>query len=147
METQEIVEMLNRARAEELACIRLYAQDIRKLEERGNDFLARLFREQMGEEVLHARWLAARIKQLGGDPTHQPASWCWKRLSGRGATKVRRMLEEAAALERKELRQYEQGILKCALGNDGQTKLLLEQIVESEQSHRDQWISFLAARD
>ncbi|GEM_PF-5493055 len=147
MDAEEIVDLLNRARAEELACIRLYAQNVRQLEEMANGFLARLFREQMAEELMHARWLAARIRVLGGIPTDQPAAWCRKRLSARGTSRLRRILQEAAALEQRELRQYEQGILECALGGDWETKTLLEQIVDSEQAHQNQWLGLLARRD
>ncbi len=147
MDPEAVIKMLNHGRAEELACIRLYAQNMKQLQEMGSWFMARLFQEQMGEEVMHARWLGARIRALGGIPTSEPSSWCRKRGARRGATKIRRMVQEAAALEQKELKQYEQGILECALEGDLETKALLEQIVDSEQSHQDQWIGFLAGRD
>ncbi len=147
METDQVIQMLNRARAEELACVQLYAQDARMLEEMGNRYLARLFREQLAEEVMHARWLAARVRELGGTPTDQPSAWCRKRGARRGIARVRGMLHEAAALERKELAQYERGILDCALAGDLQTKTLLEQIVGSEESHQGLWLGLLSGRD
>lgn len=147
MDPEAVVEMLNRSRAEELACIRLYAKNMKQLQEIGSWFMARLFQEQMVEEVMHARWLGARIRALGGIPTNEPSNWCRKRGVRRGATKIRQMVQEAAALEQRELRQYEQEILECALGGDWETKALLEQIVDSEQSHQDQWVGFLAGRD
>ena len=147
METDEILELLNRARAEELACVRLYSQNATQLEEIGNLYISRLFHEQMGEELLHARWLAARIRALGGIPTQEPASWCRKRGTRCGTTKIRRMLQEAAALERRELALYEQAILNCSMGEDIETKALLEQIVDTESAHEGQWTRLLAFRD
>ena len=147
METEKVVSMLNQARAEELACIQLYAQNGRHLEEMGNRYLARLFREQMAEEVMHARWLAARVRELGGAPTDQPAAWCRKRGNRRGVARVRRMLQEAVALERRELVQYEKGILDCALAGDLTTKTLLEQIVGSEEAHEGLWLGLLSGCD
>jgi len=57
------------------------------------------------------------------------------------------MLQEAAALEHRELARYEKGILSCALAGDLKTKVLLEGIVDNEQSHQDQWVGLLVSRD
>jgi len=147
MESEKVLGILNRARAEELACIQLYAQNARFLEESGHSFLAWMFRDQMAEEVMHARWLSARILALGGTPTHEPAAWCRKRGARRGAPSVRRMIREAGALERRELALYEKAILECALSGDLETKVMLEHILDVEGNHQDQWARLLTARD
>ena len=146
METEDVIKVLNRARAEELACIHLYSEYANQLETAGNSILARMFREQMTEEMMHARWLGARVRQLGGTPIQRSAAWCRKRGSRRGASSVRRMIREAAELERREVVMYEEGILACAMGGDIETKTMLEQIVDSEGGHEREWARFLGIR-
>lgn len=148
MEKKKVVERLNKARAEELACIRLYGRNVLWLEEQGNAVLARMFRDQLEEELEHARWLGERIKELGGLPTHKPAPWYFrKRSARRKIPRIRRILQEAAALEQRETALYEQMILDCALDGDLPTKALLERIADSEEFHQGQWVGLLARRD
>ncbi len=142
-----VVQILNQALAEELACVCLYARNARQLKAEDHWFLFHLFCEQMAEEASHARLLTGRIRDLGGEPTHQPADW-WRMGKRRCKVgRIRRMLQEAAALEHRELARYEKGILSCSLVGDLKTKELLEGIVDSEQSHQDQWVGLLARWD
>ena len=145
--SNEVIQILNHALAEELACVCLYARNARQLKEEDRWFLFNLFREQMAEEVSHARLLAGRIRELGGETTHQPAAWYRRERDRCRIKKICRMLQQAAALEHRELAQYEDGILKCALAGDLKTKELLEGIVDDEQSHQDQWTGLLVRRD
>ena len=147
MKAEGVVQILNRARAEELACIRLYGKNAILLEEQGNAVLARMFRDQLEEELEHARWLAERIQYLGGLPTHKPAPWYLRRSRRHKLPQVRRILQEAAALERREAALYSQAILDCAMDGDLPTKALLERIADNEEFHQGQWVGLLARRD
>jgi len=142
-----VVQILNQALAEELACVCLYARNARQLKAEDHWFLCHLFCEQMAEEASHARLLRGRLRDLGGEPTRQPAAWCRMGKKRCRVRRVRRMLQEAAALEHRELARYEKGILSCALAGDLKTKVLLEGIVDNEQSHQDQWVGLLVSRD
>ena len=147
MEPKGVIQILNQALAEELACVCLYARNARQLKAEDHWFFFHLFCEQMAEEASHARLLTERIRDLGGEPTLQPAAWYRMGKERCRVRKIRRMLQEAAALEHRELARYEQGILKCALAGDLKTKTLLEGIVDSEQSHQDQWAGLLTRGD
>lgn len=106
-----------------------------------------MFRDQLEEELEHARLLAQRIQELGGVPTHKPATWYLRRRIRRKAPRIRRILQEASALERRETALCEQVILGCALDGDLPTKALLERIADNEEFHQGQWVGLLAKRD
>ncbi|HDZ86709.1 hypothetical protein LCGC14_0553230 [marine sediment metagenome] len=135
MEKQEIIEMLNKNRANELIAILQYMNHYYTVT--GQDFLALrgLFRELGIVEMQHAEKIAERISVLGGQPISKTeAIQHFTDLSVNEADTMEGMINANLDYEQLAINDYTDHIKKIA-DNDPVTRNLLEDILGQEEEH------------
>jgi len=147
MQTQEIINMLNKNRANELIAIMQYMNHHYRVT--GQDFLALrgLFRELGIVEMQHAEKLAERIALLGGDPISKTEAI--QQNTDLKVIEGENMNDMAQA----DL-QYEQMAIDDYIGNirkigdaDPVTRKMLEDILEQEEEHAHDLSSWLGQEE
>jgi bacterioferritin len=81
------------------------------------------------DEMRHAEMFAERIKELGGEPTAEPAGKAEK------GQKVQSMFSFDAKLEDDTIDSYNQLLLVCRENGDSTSVKLFEAIIDEEQVH------------
>ena len=125
----KVIEVLNKARSMELQAIHLYMGQHYKLDDMDLGELARDMKLIAIDEMRHAEQFAERIKELGGEPTTDPAAKVTK------GQDVRAIFPFDADLEDNTIDVYNQFLKICQDCADNQTAKLFEAIIEEEQTH------------
>lgn len=131
MSTQQSVELLNKAVADELATVHQYMYFHFHLDDMGYGPLAVLFKRTAIVEMGHVEKLAERILFLKGDVEMVPGFAVEK------ITDPVKMLAKAAAMEASSARDYNQWARQCGENLDSATKKLFEALVGDEEAHFD----------
>ena len=126
---RKVIEVLNKARAMELHGISQYMNQHYALDNMDYGELARDMKLIAIDEMRHAEMFAERIKELGGEPTTEPAA---KVTKGQAVQKI---FPFDAALEDNTIDVYNQFLKVCQDCADNQTAKLFEAIIEEEQVH------------
>jgi bacterioferritin len=126
---KKVIEVLNKARAMELHGISQYMNQHYALDNMDYGELARDMKLIAIDEMRHAERFAERIKELGGEPTTEPAAKVTK-----GQT-VQKIFPFDADLEDNTIDVYNQFLKVCQECADNQTAKLFEAIIEEEQAH------------
>ncbi|MDT7943511.1 MAG: ferritin-like domain-containing protein [Dehalococcoidia bacterium] len=126
--SQEFIDMLNEALAEEMASIFQYMWD--HILARGMESLAiaEKFKELAMTEMRHAYMLAERIDLLGGVPTTQVAPI---KIGG----DLRQMVEDNLQLEYEAIDMYRRLIKQAEKEEDPASRRLLEEILKDTEEH------------
>ena len=130
---QKIIVHLNTILCNELTAINQYFLHAKILADWGMNELAEKERHESIDEMIHAEKLMERILFLEGLPNLQNLN-----KLGIGET-VPEMLESDLNLEMKGHADLKSAIKDCELVNDYASRELLEDILESEESHID-WL-------
>lgn len=125
----KVVEVLNQARAMELQAIAQYMNQHYGLDDRDYGELAANMKLIAIDEMRHAESFAERIKELGGEPTVEPAA---KAVKGQ---EVEKIFPFDANLEDHTIDVYNQFAAVCRENGDSVSQKLFETIIEEEQSH------------
>jgi bacterioferritin len=126
---KKVVEVLNRARSMELQAIHQYMNQHYNLDDMDYGDLAAKVKLIAIDEMRHAEMFAERIKELGGEPTAEPAD---KVVKGQ---KVEAIFPFDAGLEDDTMDVYNQFLLVCRENGDSTSMKLFETIVDEEQIH------------
>jgi len=126
-----VIEVLNRARADELAAIHQYMSMHYELDAHDYGPLAADVKLIAIDEMRHAEMLAERIHVIGGVPTSKPSSEVQKGLPVRETFKLLVELEEAA------VRDYNEFYNVCLERRDSLSAQLFQTIIDEEQLHAD----------
>ena len=126
---QNVIEVLNRARAMELQAIGQYMNQHYNLDDMDYGDLAAKVKLIAVDEMRHAEMFAERIKELGGEPTTDPTGKVQK-----GQT-VEVVFSFDAGLEDDTIDIYNQFLLTCRDNGDNLSVKLFETIIEEEQAH------------
>ena len=126
---KKVVEVLNRARSMELQAIHQYMNQHYNLDDMDYGDLAAKVKLIAIDEMRHAEMFAERIKELGGEPTAEPAD---KVVKGQ---KVEVIFPFDAGLEDDTMDVYNQFLLVCRENGDSTSMKLFETIVDEEQIH------------
>ncbi len=137
MTTKEIIALLNKDLADELAAVIQYTWQHWVAEGMESPAIIELFEETARDEMKHMELLGERIVYLGGKPTVQPSP---VKLS----EKLRDMVQDNLADENEAIKQYKEHIKACA--DDPATRLMLEKILTDEEKHADRWETVLGVR-
>ncbi len=143
LDADRILRMLEGFLAVELMCHLRYLQHAFRAEGLAAEPAVAEFREHADQELGHARKLAARISQLGGDPSFRPATierrsgLDWERADALGG-----MLLADLRAERHAVESYRKAIQQIA-HTDPTTRRLLEDILADEERHADELASML----
>ena len=126
---KKVVEVLNKARSMELHAIHQYMNQHYNLDDMDYGELAAKIKLIAIDEMRHAEMFAERIKELGGEPTTEPAAKVEK------AQKLETVFPFDAGLEDETMDVYNRFILVCRENGDSTSMKLFKTIVDEEQAH------------
>jgi bacterioferritin len=126
---QNVIEVLNKARAMELQAISQYMNQHYNLDDMDYGELAAKMKLIAIDEMRHAEQFAERIKEIGGDPVTGHDGKVQK------GQKVQAIYPFDAGLEDDTIDVYNQFLLVCRENGDSISVKLFEQIIDEEQLH------------
>jgi bacterioferritin len=130
---QKIIELLNKAVADEISAVHQYMYFHFRCDDLGYDPLSALFRKTAIEEMMHVEHLAERILFLKGEVEMKAAVEVQKIHS------VLDMLDQAKKMEEGSIRDYNKWANECAANADSASKQIFESLVADEERHFDQF--------
>lgn len=130
---EQVIDMLNKARASELTAIMTYMQQHYELEDQDFGVLADIIKKTAIVEMQHAEKLAERILFLEGMPVSDPDREIRKGQDLAG------MLATDMELESSAIRMYNDFARQCGDLGDHVSKVLLEELLEQEEGHMDEF--------
>jgi bacterioferritin len=126
---EKVIEVLNKARGMELQAIAQYMNQHYNLDDMDYGDMAAKLKLIAIDEMRHAEMFAERIKELGGEPTTEPAGKAEK------GQKVQSIFSFDAKLEDDTIDAYNQFLLGCRENGDSISVKILEAIIDEEQVH------------
>ncbi|MER7408996.1 MULTISPECIES: ferritin-like domain-containing protein [Streptomyces] len=142
-DVDRVIELLNAALATELVCVLRYRQHHFAAKGLDSEPVAEEFLEHSNEEQDHADQIAARIHQLGGTALMNPAE-----LLGRSHSEyvtsddLTEMIRENLIAERIAIASYTE-MINWIGSADPTTRRVLENVLEKEEEHADDMLTFL----
>ncbi len=127
--SQKVIDLLNQARARELAAISQYMGQHYELEDGDFGKLATKIKEIAIAEMKHAEKLAERILFLNGEPTSKPDAFPKK------GQDIPQMLATDIALEQQAIQMYNEAAVICSAEKDQKSKDLFEELLGEEEGH------------
>jgi len=125
----KVIDVLNQARAMELQAIGQYMNQHYNLDDLDYGEMAANVKLIAVDEMRHAEMFAERIKELGGEPTTEPAGPVVK------AQNVEAVFGFDADQEDGAILAYNQFLLVCRDNGDSVSVKLFEAIIDEEQIH------------
>jgi bacterioferritin len=125
----QVIDALNKARAMELQAIPQYMNQHYNLDDMDYGEFAAKVKLIAIDEMRHAEMFAERIKELGGEPTTEPAG-----KVERGQA-VETIFPFDAQEEDNAIGAYNQFLLLCQENGDSTSAKLFEAIIDDEQAH------------
>lgn len=126
---KNVIDVLNKARSMELNAITQYMNQHYNLDNMDYGDMAVKLKLIGIDEMRHAEMFADRIKELGGEPTTEPAGKVEK------GQKVQEVFSFDARLEDNAIDAYNQFLLVCRENGDSTSVKLFEAIIDEEQVH------------
>ncbi len=126
---QKVIDVLNKARAMELQAIGQYMNQHYNLDDMDYGELAGKMKLIAIDEMRHAEMFAERIKELGGEPTADPAGKVER------GQKVDAVYAQDVTLEDDTVDIYNQYLLTCRENGDSTSMKIFEAIIDEEQIH------------
>ena len=126
---EKVIDVLNKARAMELQAIHQYMNQHYNLDDMDYGEMAAKIKLIAIDEMRHAEMFAERIKELGGEPTTEPAGKVEK------GQKVEAVFPFDVDLEDGAITAYNQFLLVCRESGDSTSMKLFEAIINDEQVH------------
>jgi bacterioferritin len=125
----KVVDVLNKARGMELQAIAQYMNQHYNLDDMDYGDMAMKVKLIAIDEMRHAEMFAERIKELGGEPTTEPAG---KSVKGQ---EVPTIFSFDAKLEDDTVDAYNEFLLVCRENGDSGSVKIFEAIIDEEQVH------------
>jgi bacterioferritin len=126
---ENVIKVLNQARAMELQAITQYMNQHYGLDDMDYGELAGKIKLIAIDEMRHAEAFAERVKELGGEPTTEPAGKVQK------GQEVETIFPFDIDLEDDAIVSYNQFLQVCLKNNDSTSAKIFEQIIDEEQLH------------
>jgi bacterioferritin len=130
---EKSIDILNKAIADELSAVHQYMYFHFLCDDQGYDLLAGLFKRTAIEEMLHVERAAERILFLKGEVVMKVGD------EVKPIKDVAEMLACAAGMEEQSAKDYNIWANECGNNADSATKRLLENLVDDEERHYDQY--------
>jgi bacterioferritin len=127
--SKKVIDLLNAARARELAAISQYLIQHYELEDKDFGKLGKKMKEIGIQEMKHAEALAERILFLKGTPTLKPDATAVK------GQEIAAMLTTDIGLESQAIKMYNEAAVTCAQEKDQISKQLFEKLLAEEEDH------------
>ena len=128
-QTEQVIEVLNKARAMELQAIHQYMNQHYNLDDMDYGELAGKMKLIAIDEMRHAEAFAERIKELAGEPTTESAGKVQKGQA------VEAVFPFDAGLEDHTIDTYNEFLQVCRDNGDSVSMKIFEQIIDEEQLH------------
>jgi len=132
---KKVIDLLNEARARELAGILQYMVQHYDLTDQDYGKLAKVLKATAIVEMKHAEALAERIVFLGGTPTSKPDAEAKKNQ------KISDMIATDIGIEEEAVKLYNEAALACAEALDHVSKDLFEKLLKDEDGHLDAFLN------
>lgn len=140
---KEIIKLLNAALATEWVCVLRYYRHYFMAKGMLADAVKGEFLEHAQQEQAHANRIAERIVQLGGEPDLDPDTLTRRaHAEYKEGKDLREMVKEDLVAERIAIDSYRE-MINYIGDSDTTTKRLLEQILEQEEEHADEFADLL----
>ena len=141
---KDIIQLLNDSLATELVCVLRYKRHHYMANGMTSPAIAQEFLVHAQEEQGHADLLAERIVQLGGAPDFNPATLVQRSHADYDASgDLKAMIRANLIAERVAIEAYSQ-MVDLIGDKDPTTKRLIEQILNNEQEHAEELVTWLA---
>ena len=138
-----VCKVLNDALATELVCVLRYKRHYYMATGIHSESVKSEFLEHAQEEQGHADRLAERIVQLGGKPDFNPEGLTSRSHSQYDESEgLRKMIREDLVAERIAIESYRE-IAQWLGDKDSTTRMMVEEILASEEEHADDLVSLL----
>lgn len=131
--SQQVIDLLNRARARELTAISQYMAQHYELEDAMYGKLAERIKKIAIVEMKHAEEFAERVLFLGGIPVSKPDVPIAKKQP------IPELLRTDVDLEAEAIRMYNEFAGQCGQEGDHVSKALFERIARQEEEHLDEF--------
>ena len=140
---EQVLKVLNEVLATEIVCVLRYKRHYYMANGVDGEKVAEEFLQHANEEQQHVDLIAERITQLGGAPDFNPATLTSRAHADyvEGETLVD-MVRENLVAERIAIEGYSE-IARWLGDDDPTTRRLIETILEQEEHHADDMLSFL----
>ncbi|MGA9479173.1 MAG: bacterioferritin [Desulfobacterales bacterium] len=126
---KKVIDVLNKARSMELHAIGQYMNQHYNLDDLDFGDMAAKVKLIAIDEMRHAEMFAERIKELGGEPTAEPAA------KAQRGQEVKAVFSFDANLEDNTIDMYNQFLLVCRENGDSTSVKIFEAIIDEEQVH------------
>jgi bacterioferritin len=126
---QAVIEVLNKARASEIAAVLQYMSQHYALDDADYGQVAANVKLIAIDEMRHAEMLAERIHELEGTPTSEPD------MKAKKGQKIAEAMSQDVGLEEGAIADYNAFAEICRQNNDRISQKLCEQLMEEEQLH------------
>ncbi|MFZ0134249.1 MAG: ferritin-like domain-containing protein [Desulfobacterales bacterium] len=126
---KNVIEVLNKARGMELHAIAQYMNQHYNLDDMDFGDLAAKIKLIAIDEMRHAEMFAERIKELGGEPTADPAA------KAQRGQEVKAIFAFDAGLEDDTIDLNNQFLLVCRENGDSTSEKVFEAVIDEEQAH------------
>ena len=142
-DVRRVIDVCNEALATELVCVLRYKRHYFTSTGLDAPQVAAEFLQHANEEQGHADQIAHRITQLGGKPDFDPATLAERAHAEYDASDdLLEMVKEDLVAERIAIASYTE-IIQWLGTNDPTTRRMFESILEVEEEHADDLLSFL----
>jgi bacterioferritin len=133
---QHLIDGLNHDLEGEYQAIIMYTTYAASVNGPHRPALKAFFSQEIGDELIHAQFLAQKVASLGGQPTTQPRAVP-------EATTPKEMLENVLLAEEQAIAGYRQRAKQAEDAGDKGLSTRLETIVEDETEHREETLKIL----
>ncbi|MCY3024637.1 MAG: ferritin-like domain-containing protein [Planctomycetota bacterium] len=124
-----VIEVLNKARASELAAILQYMSQHYELADKDYGQIAASMKLIAIDEMRHAEMLAERVLLLNGRPTSRPD------METKKNQPIAEIMAQGIQLEETALREYNESLHVCQKNNDYVSAKIFELLIAEEQVH------------
>ncbi len=141
---EQVIKVLNDVLATEIVCVLRYKRHYYMAQGISSDSVKAEFLQHANDEQQHADWIAERITQLGGEPNFNPEGLATRSHSEyKPGANLIDMIKEDLVAERIAIESYAETVRW--LGNDDSTtRVLIEQILKTEEEHANDMLDLLA---
>jgi bacterioferritin len=135
---KQVTAVLNDVLATEIVCVLRYKRHYHMAQGINSDPVRAEFLQNANEEQQHVDWVAERIAQIGGEPNFNPDG-----LASRSHSEYKpghnliEMIREDLVAERIAIESYSE-IVRWLGNDDPTTRVLMEQILKTEEEHADE---------
>jgi bacterioferritin len=144
VDLQRVIDVLNHALATELVCVSRYKRQYFTAEGLDAKSVAEEFLEHASKEEDHADMIAARIRQLGGQPDFTPDTLIGRSYSSYDSSgEFEAMIREDLVAERTAISSFAE-IIAWLGTSDTVTRRMLEEILATEEEHAEDMLDLLA---